>query len=194
MNHSTKASAMTKRLRELQSWPWASYRQALKFADSILSKPPRYTWLRRVEGVGQRIVRFALPLELCPTANETLEYSRIPIRSKRTGKIQMIKPQEGKRKRELAGMMLAESLDQGWNRSRGPLQGRPMLRCIRFSAQKCDPGAGFCKAPIDQLTMANDGLAFLVDDDWEHCDPWETWEPSPTRAGCVLIEVWTGTP
>ena len=176
------------------SWPFASYRDALAFADDILQRPPRYTWLRRVEGVGQRVVRFAFPLELCPTTNETLEYSRLPIRSKRTGKIQMVKPKEGKRKRELAGVMAIQALAQGWRRVDGPLPGRPMLRCIRFSAQRCDPGAGFSKAPIDQLTMANDGLAFLVDDDLEHCDPWETWEPSPTRAGIVLLEVWSGTP
>ena len=115
---------------------------------------------------------------------------RIPVRRK-TGRLEWVKPGEGKRKREIAALMRIQSHLQGWRPEQGPLPGRPMVLAARFSPVESDPESGWAKSAIDQLTTKG-GLNMIEDDRLSKCDPWCWWEPSGCRRGVVLLEVWTG--
>ena len=159
------------------SWPWLSYRDALAFCDDILSRPPCGRFVVRVEPVGDLVIRFVLPLGLCPTTNATRHAPRWVA---------------DRRMARTRNLMEAQSLAARWHRSKGPLPGRPQVRCIRFSNRRPDPLANWAKGPVDLLTSKHDGLNLIQDDSALYCQPSEQWEPSGKRGvGCCLIEVWS---
>lgn len=150
--------------------PDAAWRaDALNRADAILAAPPARPHIERVSGKGHLVQRFALPLDLCPSSNLT-----------RHGKPWVL----GKMKERLSVLMFVQA--KGGRRA--PLPGRPMVRCVRFSALAPDKYADFGKLPIDVLKK----LRYIVDDRQSVCDVNQWWEPGPRGNGMVLVEVWTG--
>lgn len=145
---------------------------ALARADLVLSLPPEHARIERRAGVGALVVRFVLPLRLCPGTNAYAELERW---------------QRDKLKEAALVTMRAQQY-----RRPAPLPGRPMVRCVRFSVRAPDRESGWCKVPVDRLTTKHGGLGFISDDRDEAIDLRVWWEPVAPGRGLVLVEVWTG--
>jgi hypothetical protein len=180
---------------------------AIAFVDARLAEPPPpekrlkagrvRPGVRRVEGAGACILRCVLPLEDAPTANRLIELGRI-------GPWALAKL----KKRVLSRMLL-----QVRARAAKPLQGRAMVRMVRFTHTAQDYDTSWTKIPLDRLQVgkrerpehltaeqwssvqAQLGLAELgyIRGDSQHEIDLAAWsEPAPPGRGCVLVEVWTG--
>lgn len=149
------------------------------FVRDALAKPPALERIQRIEGVGQLVASFVLPLDLCEPQNNTRylpEWKR------------------GEIKKRLFTLMMVQHRGV-----REPLAGRPLIRCIRFSSREPDRFADWAKYAIDHLCIdkwvrgkLRRGLGFIQDDAPKFCQVEQHWEPAPPGEGCVLIEVWTG--
>lgn len=155
-------------------------RAAFELADRTLAAPPARPHIRRAKPQGALVARFVLPLELCQPEN-------------RGGHAQ---PWKFQRQRRDAFLLM---LSQHGQVETTPLQGRPMVRCIRFSSAESDPLAGWAKNPVDRLCPSKTtlrkqrlGLGLIRDDRGSAIDLVQWWEPAPPGQGCVLVEVWTG--
>lgn len=148
---------------------------ALNRADTILAAPPARDHLVRTKPVGFLVQRFVLPLELCLPQNRT-----------RHGSAWML----GKVKEQLGLLMFAQARG---GRSK-PLDGRPYVRCVRFSSSEPDKYNDGFKAAVDRLTAKRDGLGYLRDDRPSDCEVDQSWEYAPPKQGFGLVEVWTGEP
>lgn len=143
---------------------------ALAYADAQLKLDPP-AWIERPEPKGERLYRFALPLSCCPTGNM--------MRHAPGWKL-------GKWKREAMALMQAQLV----TRAKCPLLGRPQVLAIRFSSVEADAYADWAKIPIDCLRK----LGLIVDDS-PRCIELHQWaEKASPKSGCVVVEVWSGTP
>lgn len=156
---------------------------ALARADEILAGPCTGS-LPRVEGRGELVHRFVIPLELAQAENRHSHG---------------VSWSHAARKEKLFRIMW---LQHPFVRV-APLPGRPFLRRVRFSVKEADePGEGF-KTPIDFLCVpkppkrlgarGKKGLGFLVDDAPKDVERAPAWcERVPPGFGFCLLEVWTG--
>jgi len=148
-------------------------RDALAFADHVLSSPPARAHIERPAPRGERWARFALPLEFCKPQN----------RMARAG-TQAAGWAIGKLKESILIAMLLQN-----GRVREPLPGRPQVLCLRLSSTEPDKYADWAKHAIDRLTVKHRGLGFLRDDRPQDAEIHQWWEPAPRGKGCVVIEV-----
>jgi hypothetical protein len=178
--------------RKTPTKPWVGAAACLKYADEALAQPPRKPWIIRVAPVGPLLWRCALPAALCKTEN-------VYGRSNRW--------QYASDKKQLLELMLRQ---HGFQKRRAPVPGRPMVRCIRFTAGRGgDRNNTWSKIPIDLLVgdyvrvagphtktpgkrFTHEGLNFLTDDHPEYVDKRCWWEPGPGGNGFVLLEVFAG--
>ena len=155
------------------------WRRALVQADAILAAPPAFSHIERVAGVGELVRRFAVPIELCPTTNETRHQKGWQL---------------AKTKTNLFAVMLQQTR---MIRSK-PLLGRPMLRCIRFSSKEPDKYSDWMKMAVDRLlvgeSLDDKRLGYLSEDCPARVDVHAWWEQAPRGEGFCVIEIWTGEP
>lgn len=145
---------------------------ALKRADEILAKPPAKRHIIRTPGVGKLVARFVLPLELCQPQNRT-----------RHGQPWAL----AKIKTDVQLFLMAQAKPR-----KTPLDGRPFVRCIRFSSVEPDKYNDGFKFAVDKLCAKPGGLSFLRDDRPADCDLHMWWEYSPPKGGFGLIEIYSG--
>jgi hypothetical protein len=164
----------------------------LAWMDEQLSKPlvGIYSRMKRVEPIGKLVVRFALPLELCPTVNMT---RRMP--PWRYGQI----------KEQLFSMMWIQMTNQNV-RPYETLHGFPFARCVCFSPRERDPNCGFEKQALDICQPSRErrnrktgkithisGIGLIKEDKGTLLNRATWWEPAPNGVtGGVLLEIWTG--
>ncbi len=176
---------------------WEDIRRAAPFspstllrrADVILALPPAAPHIRRVDGVGFVVQRFVLPLELCRPQNRT-----------RHAQPWMM----GKLKRDVFACLAAQA---GPYARLEPLEGRPMVRCIRFSSVEPDAMNDGFKVALDTLCVSPPPvtktgklrkrapamrLGFFQDDAPRFIDLHSWWERAPKGEGFGLIEIWSG--
>lgn len=156
---------------------------ALARADEIMAGPCR-GYIPRAVGLGTRVHRFVLPLELAQTTNRRFHQQAWALAAQKQ-----------------------RVFDFMWRQHpfirAAALPGRPQLLCVRFSVKEPDALNDGAKMAIDCLTVPRPpkhaggrkklGLGFIVDDAPAYVRieaPW--WEYAPPRAGFQLIEVWTG--
>lgn len=160
-------------------------RAALLLADQILASPPSRRHIVRQPAAGDRLHRFALPLELCETRNLNRFAPKWALASKREAILQML------------AIQLRHQLPAS------PLGGRPIVQCIRFSSRAPDAGADSFKMPIDCLCPPRTrkykgtlrripGVGLIADDRPERCDVRQRWEYTPSGTGFGLIDVYSG--
>lgn len=97
-----------------------------------------------------------------------------------------------------------------------PLEGRPLVRCIRYSTTEPDAMAGWAKVAVDCLQPGGvrtkkravahpyghtvsiskqvpfGGLGIIRNDRPSDCEVVEWWEPAKRNQGFCVVEVWTG--
>jgi hypothetical protein len=185
----------------------------LAFADATLAAPPAKPWIERWPGRGRLVLRFALPLEMAPTANVGVRHRAVWALAK--DRSSCLATMAG----QMASQWTRGMAPMGWcANGRGmiptwpaPLTGRPMVRAIRFSSVAPDGTAGFSKLPVDCLRVPRPvrkrragelvfgapkmvpGLGVLLDDRPALLELRESWEPAPRGEGFAMIEVFTGT-
>lgn len=150
------------------------WREALVRAELVLSQPPAIARIQRPVRRGERVARFVLPLELCPTTNRT--------RHTHPGQHAKTKAQILTLMRNQARVIVAQALP-----------GRPQVLCLRLSSTEPDAYSDWAKMAIDALCVAmgrrKDGLGYLRDDRPSDAEVVQYWEPAKRGAGFVYIEV-----
>lgn len=139
--------------------------EGLRVADAVLSAPC-LGHVPRVPPRGTLRVRVALPLDLVPTTNRT---RHAPAWA------------QGKRKKDIAAILLAQI-----GRAREPIQGRALVRLIRFSSVEPDQLNDGFKAALDVIVR----LGWLVDDAPRYVEIATWWERVPRGQGFGVIEVY----
>jgi hypothetical protein len=152
---------------------------SLALADEILSRPPEWPWVVRVDGRGELLYRFALPLRLLETQNRT---RHAPV---------WLGPAK---RRECYRAIVVQLRTLRFHK---PLPGRPMVRAIRFSCSPTDAYSDWCKLAIDRLCLPRgrglkDRLGLLVDDSPKHIDLHQWGERGPRGEGFGVVEIWSG--
>lgn len=156
---------------------------ALARADAIMAEPCR-GYIPRALGIGTRVARFVLPLELAQTTNSRFHQKAWALAAQKQHVFDFMFRQHP--------FIRAE-----------PLPGRPQILCVRFSVKEPDALNDGAKMAIDCLTVPRPakraggrkklGLGFIIDDAPAYVRieaPW--WEYAPPRAGFQLIDVWSG--
>lgn len=173
----------------------------LAMADATLSSPPRWPWVERHAGKGERVLRFALPLALVPTEDcgrrnaAPWKYARARTSVLATMAGQLV-AQATARGLRIGCCADGRAIRPTWWR---PLTGRPMVRAIRFSSVAPDAGSGWQKVAIDCLLLPRvhagkrtAALGVLIDDRPSLLEVREWCEYAPRGAGGALVEVWSG--
>lgn len=155
------------------------WREAWVRAETVLSGPPAIARIQRPVPRGERVARFVLPLELCPTTNRT--------RHSRPG-------QHARAKGAILGLMQAQAR---LFRVREPLPGRPQVLCLRLSSVEPDAYSDWAKMAIDTLCVPSgrrkEGLGYLRDDRPADAEIVQWWEPAKRGEGLVYIEIRSGS-
>jgi hypothetical protein len=81
-----------------------------------------------------------------------------------------------------------------------PLPGRPQIIATRLSSVEPDACCNWAKLPIDMLTVARTingraqqhRLGIIQDDAPKFVDVSQHWEPAPSGAGFVYLEIYEG--
>lgn len=156
--------------------------EALARADEILAGPCA-GHSRRVPGRGELVARFVLPLELAQPQNRTRHGQQWALASLKTKVFRMLWVQHPRVRAT-------------------PLQGRPMLRLVRFSTVEPDAFADWGKMAVDCLCVPRlpkqpggrqkVGLGLLQDDAPRFVEVVSWWEKAKQGQGLALIEVWDG--
>lgn len=152
-----------------------------------LEQPPAKPWIERPRETGDLVTRFTIPLELCPTSNETRRKPDWYYAKQRTA---------------LFTVMVPGFLDS--RRPRGKaLPGRPQVLATRFCPRPPDACSDWAKSAIDRLILPlhvkRNGrwvdcqrFGLITDDSPPAADVRQWWEPCPAALGCVLIQLRTG--
>lgn len=156
----------------------------------------------RVTGRGELVAQFFLPLDLAQPRN-------------RTRGCRQAWQWTTEREQVFMAMMVQ------WRASactavQLPIEGRPLVRCIRYSSVEPDSTAGWAKVPVDCLQPSGTrtvsktvtgpfgrkvklsrqvryhGLGIIQSDSPRQTDVVESWEPAKRGEGFAVIEVWTG--
>lgn len=122
------------------------------------------------------VATFRLPLTLAPPVNRTMHG-----RGWQLGKIKRL---------------IAEAMAHQHAPRREPLEGVPLVRCIRASSVEPDRTAAWSKFPVDVLcapsARSKQRLNFIRDDRPSCATVVEQWIKAPRGQGGVVIEVWSG--
>jgi hypothetical protein len=142
----------------------------------------------RVPGIGDRLARFVVPLELLPSNNP---WGRLESWQK----FSIIEKLRGHIAAQLAHLRSSMAI---------PLPGRPMIRAIRFSSTEGDVDNGWTKLAIDRLTVRSNkrknaidtlrskGLGIIEDDRPSKLNLKVWWEYAPAGKGFGYFEIWSG--
>lgn len=172
--------------------------ECLQVADAILSTPPASPYTERVEGVGDLLARFVVPLDLAKPANRNRHRQAWAMARERSSVLACV-----------CGQLTHhfEIYDWSWcldgrtirPMRPEPLPGRPMARAIRFSSVEPDFAAAPHKTVLDVMLPARvrrgrmvPGIGLLRDDKPAclHVVAW--WERVPRGSGFQLVEIWSG--
>lgn len=156
----------------VQPAPWRAD-TAMARALALLAAPPARPHIVRPEPRGDLVQSFVLPLELCPTLNAFAEWPAW-------------------RRKKCKDNALAVMLRQALRRRPTPLPGRPQVLAVRLSSTEPDRDSGWCKVPVDRLTVKRGGLGIIADDRPSAIDLVHWWEPAKKGQGCVVVEVRAG--
>jgi hypothetical protein len=150
--------------------------EALELADDVLSRPPAKPHIVRPVLRGERVFRFALPLELCKTTNLTRQTHIW---------------EAARRKRAAWERIQVQWFQAGC--PKGPLPGRPQVICLRLSTREPDTYSDWAKVAVDMLCpprgTARHGLGLLEDDRPSLVEVVQYWEPGPRSGGACIVEV-----
>lgn len=160
-------------------------RSALNRATQILMDPPARSHIVRVSPDGDLVARFALPLDLCEPQNRRRGAPGWAMAQKRARILHL-----------MAAQLHHERRGQ-------PLDGRPIVQCIRFSSREPDAFADSFKLAVDCLSPSRvrmhkgvprkiPGMGLIVDDRPEACLVLQSWEYVPRGSGFCVIQVFTG--
>jgi hypothetical protein len=125
---------------------------------------------------GPCVHRFFLPISLC---------------QRQDARLKVIGWKAAKMKRDVTGYlrMQCHPLEK-------PLEGRPLVRCIRFSSVEPDKYADWAKLAVDCLCAPNkrspNRLNIIKDDAPKFAEIEQIWRKAKPGEGFVVIEVWTG--
>lgn len=173
---------------------------ALRRADETFEGPPPRGQMPRVQGRGQLVQRFVLPLALCPTTNTLI--SMLKTRAKPGRRFFSPAAQARALEEKVFRMMFVQSRVRAV-----PLPGRPLVRIVRFSSVEPDEGADGMKLCRDLLRMpkppewdarrgrpttGRKGFGFLVDDAQVYVETVRWWEYAPPGKGFGYLDIWTG--
>jgi hypothetical protein len=176
-----------------------SVREALARADEILVGPCTGD-LPRTEGRGRFVHRFVLPLDLCKTTNALISLARGATRGQRASRMSSSQRFEAHNTKVWKLMYLQHPTVRA-----KPIEGRVMLRCVRFTTTAADDAADGMKTAIDFLRVPtpsswdekkNDikrgrrGFGFIVDDSRRYVDRVDWWEKVSPGKGFGLLEIW----
>jgi hypothetical protein len=174
---------------------------ALELADATFAGPCA-GHMPRVEGRGTLLQRFVLPLDLCKTTNQLL--SMMQSRPRAGGARAFNPARQAKALEEKVYRMMWVQFPTP---RAEPLQGRPMLRMVRFSSVEPDDGADGLKLARDLLRPpkppklnprtgkvggGRKGFGFIVDDAPRFIETVRWWERVPPGKGFGLLEIWSG--
>jgi len=140
---------------------------------------PAHEFSERVEPRGELMARFVMHLDHCRVSENRMQVKQAW--------------QYAKHKTDVRYWMMRQHT---WPRP--PLEGRPLVRCIRFSPRRPDRLAHWSKVPVDFLCppkMRNGkriaGMGIIAGDSPELAHVVQFWEPAVRGKGFVFIEVWT---
>lgn len=182
------ASRMRAEMREMLF----DRKRALSFHERAQSLPHPHQELRpltiRTPGIGTRLGMFFLPLTLANPRNRSRGKHAAWIHAQH-------------RKKVIDA--LSDQRIAPWNlllmNAQLPLQGRTMIRCIRYTSGVTDATAGWSKVPIDCMQPGGfrrgksfSGLGIIASDSPKHTDVIEWCEPSRSGEGFAVFEIWTG--
>lgn len=175
---------------------WCGVERALEFAQLSLASPPgehlktltkagqikanidrKVRFVERYEPRGSLVLRFVLPLWLCPRYNELLRADRF--------------------KKTRLGRKAFEYIFKQNRFDRGELLiGRPFVRFVRFSVKDPDDDSSWTKVPLDVL-VTKEGteadahhMRLLEDDRRGAAETRAWWEPGGARIQFVYCDVW----
>lgn len=121
--------------------PISQCRRWVELAQERLRGPCTTPHTSRTEPRGAIVVCFGLPLELCKPQDSRRATTR------------GAKFAEAATRRNLLQLMADQALFQGTFPRDKPLEGRPQLRCVRFTSSPTDPYADWAKQAVDILCM-----------------------------------------
>jgi len=124
-----------------------------------------------IEASGILVVRWVLPLHLCPGINR---YAEMSPRSRQGLKL------------EVAQRMFVQI-----HRRAKPLAGKAFLRAVRFSSRASDHDSAWTKVAVDRLLTKNKlGLGFLIDDGPKYLDISAACAPAKRGHGFCYFDLW----
>lgn len=158
-----------------------------------LLKSRRESIAKKVEHIvramprGRLVQRFVLPLEWCPTMNVLLR------RHFRT-------------KKGFHDRIYNTMLNQvDWKKPKKVLEGRPLVRFVRFGLKPPDRDSSWTKVPLDVLVPSHmiaatkkraaklkPCMGYIEDDNPQAIDLQAWWEPSDMEHQHVYCDIWTG--
>lgn len=144
----------------------------------MLAFEPRWPRVRRIQGRGRLVRRFALPLDVCLTSN-----------------VRMSKGVAGAGWK--LGAMKKRCFELMWEQNSHkvepyPLGGRPHVVCVRYSSAETDRTSDWSKCPVDRLCVGSMGLGLIVDDAPKYIDLDWYCDYAPPGNGMVVVSVFTG--
>lgn len=157
----------------------------MALADRILAAPPASPYTERHEGKGELVLRIVLPLELAQPANRNRHRQPWAMAKERS---------------DVLGVVRVQWIQSSAYSCRmTPLDGRPLLRAVRFSSTEPDSTAAWWKVPCDVLLPSRTrrgrtvaGIGLLRDDRPSALEVRAWWESVPRGEGFALIEIWSG--
>jgi len=130
----------------------------------------------RLTGFGECVQVFFLPLSMCKRQNTKFGSQGW---------------QAAKDRRETLGYMRMQCPSK-----KKPLEGRPYVRCLRFSSSEPDKYSDWAKVAIDCLCAPNKQsphrIGIIVDDAPKFAEIDQQWREAKPGKGFCVIEIWTG--
>lgn len=190
--------------------------RCLSLADQALSAPPR-EFVERVSPKGKLVLRFALPARLCRPQNTEDRHRAVWAFVKdRSELLTLMSTQLRQQGDSVRWRMVLRPDGKVHTEMESPLEGRPMIRAIRFTGYATDSNCNFAKQAIDLLmptrvsnrrprvkgkaipgsatkSVTTWGLGVIRGDHLSAVDQRQWWEfLTRKEEGFVVIEVWTG--
>lgn len=129
------------------------------------------------QGEGTCVIRFFLPISLC---------------QRQDARLKVVGWKAAKMKKEVTGYLRMQCRPFAQY-----IDGRPLVRCIRFSSVEPDKYADWAKLAVDCLCAPNkrspNRLNIIKDDAPKYAEIEQIWRKAKPGEGFVVIEVWTGS-
>jgi hypothetical protein len=159
------------------SEPWSLLRCS-QIAQEVFAAPPKLERIERHVAPGPLVWSAIVPAALCIGVDRLGAEKWWAREKRRSGLLKWMMVQHGLRKRDV------------------PLEGRPVVHCIRLTSSEPDTGSAWEKLPVDCLVKSwvrgkksHKGLGLLHDDKPACVDLRAWWEPGVRGMGCVVIRV-----